>query len=385
VKKDAPSGSVLRVGFDVSKLFGPRDGVSGYSASLLEALAELSAKSAGRLQLVLHALDAEVEPGAWRRLLGQLPGVVRRGPGRWPRRRDLDLFHIPTFADPACFKGPVVFTVHDLTFLTHPRFHVPENRNQCLLSTLRAVSLGATMIAVSEATASEIRKWFVLPDASLRVVHEAASEVFVTLGRDELDAARRRLRDRFGLDGQFVLSVGTIEPRKNIGRLMKAHGGLDQKLRDRVPLALVGGAGWKRNDVHDGAWPDFVRRLGPVSESDLVALYNAATVVAYPSLVEGFGLPVLEAMACGTPVLTSDRSSLAEVAGNSAVCVDPHDVRAIRRGLETLLGDPSLRHRYREAGLERASTFSWGRAAEETAAVYREIVERGVPPTVPRA
>ena len=367
----------MRVGFDVSKLFGPRDGVARYSASLLEALAELSEDRSGRPCLVLYALDAEGDAGGWKRLLEGLPGNVRRGPGRWPRRRDLDLFHIPTFADPACFNGPVVFTIHDLTFLTHPQFHVPENRNQCLLATLRAVAEGATVIAVSEATAAEVRKWFVLPDERLRVVYEAASAGFAVLDGAELEGARQRIAERFGLDGAFVLSVGTLEPRKNIARLIKAYGGLDRELRARVPLALVGGGGWKRDAVFAGDWPDFVRRLGAVSEEDLIALYNVASVVAYPSLVEGFGLPVVEAMACGTPVLTSNRSSLAEVAGDAALCVDPLDVAAIRRGLDVLLREPSRRERYRQAGLERAATFSWRRAAEEVIDVYGEITRSG--------
>ena len=368
----------MRVGFDVSKLFGPRDGVARYSASLLEALAELSEESGGRPELVLYALDAEVDAGGWKGLLRGLPGNARRGPGRWPRRRDLDLFHIPTFADPACFDGPVVFTIHDLTFLTHPQFHVPANRNQCLLATLRAVSQGAVVIAVSEATAGEVRKWFVLPEERLQVVHEAASAAFAVLGDGELEAARRRLAERFGLDGPFVLSVGTLEPRKNIARLIEAYAGLDRDLRARVPLALVGGGGWKREAVYGAAWPDFVRRLGAVSEEDLIALYNAASVVAYPSLVEGFGLPVVEAMACGTPVLTSNLSSLAEVAGDAAVCVDPFDVGAIRRGLESLLREPSLRDRYRRAGLERAASFSWRRAAEEVVGIYGGIADGGI-------
>ena len=368
----------MRVGFDVSKLFGPRDGVARYSASLLEALAELSEERGGTPSLALYALGAEVDAAGWKRLLRDLPGTVRRGPGRWPRRRDLDLFHIPTFADPACFDGPVVFTIHDLTFLTHPRFHVPANRNQCLLATLRAVALEATIVAVSEATAAEVRNWFALPAERLRVVHEAASAAFAAFDAGELEVARRRLADRFGLDGPFVLSVGTLEPRKNVARLIEAYGRLDPDLRGRIPLALVGGGGWKRDAVFKGAWPDFVRRLGAVSEEDLVALYNAASVVAYPSLVEGFGLPVVEAMACGTPVLTSNRSSLVEVAGDAAVCVDPFDVGAIRRGLESLLREPSRRERYRRAGLERAASFSWRRAAEEVVGIYGEIADGGV-------
>ena len=364
----------MRVGFDVSKIFGPRDGVARYSVSLLQALAEEAEECGGTPTLRLYSLGAETDSRSWRRLLDELPGNVRKGPGRWPRREDVDLFHVPSFSDPSCFDGPVVFTIHDLTFLTHPEFHVPENRNQCLLGTLRAVARQATIVAVSEATAEEVRKWFALPGDRLRVVYEAASPVFVPFEGAELDAARARLAVRFGLDGPFVLSVGSLEPRKNIRRLVEAYGRLDAGLRRTTPLVLVGGSSWKEAAAFGGPWPDFVRRLGSVKEEDLVALYNVASVVAYPSLVEGFGLPVVESMACGTPVLTSNTSSLAEVGGRAALCVDPLDVGAIRGGLEALLRDRSLRGRYRQAGLERAAGFSWRTAAREVIEIYAGIL-----------
>ncbi len=360
----------MRVGFDVSKIFGPRDGVARYSVSLLEALAEEAQERGGTPALHLYSLDAAPDRRAWERLLDELPGNVRRGPGRRPRRRDLDLLHVPSFSDPACFDGPLVFTVHDLTFLTHPEFHVPENRNHCLLATLRALAKGATVVAVSEATAREVGRWFVLPEERLHVVHEAASTVFADLRGADLELARRRVAERFGLDGPFVLSVGSLEPRKNIARLIEAYGGLDSEWRRRTPLVLVGGGGWKREAVFAGAWPDFVQHVGAVEEDDLVALYNVASVVAYPSLVEGFGLPVVEAMACGTPVLTSNTSSLAEVGADAALCVDPLDVAAIRRGLEALLSDSSLRRRCRRAGLARAGEFSWRKAAAQVIDIY---------------
>ena len=367
----------MRVGFDVSKIFGPRDGVARYSVSLLQALAEEAEARGGTPALHLYSLGADVGSRAWRRLLEELPGNVRRGPGRWPRRRHVDLFHIPSFSDPACFDGPVVFTIHDLTFLTHPEFHVPDNRNQCLLGTMRAVSRQATILAVSEATAEEVRKWFVLPEDRLRVVYEAASPVFVAFSGPEFEAARERLVERFGLDGPFVLSVGSLEPRKNIARLVEAYAELDPESRSSTPLVLVGGSSWKEDHAFGGVWPDFVRRLGAVEEEDLVALYNVASVVAYPSLVEGFGLPVVEAMACGTPVLTSNTSSLAEVGGEAALCVDPLDVAAIRHGLEALLGDAALRAHYRQAGLARAAGFSWRKAAKEVIEIYGGIVGAG--------
>ena len=365
----------MRVGLDVSRLFGPRDGVARYTASLLEAIAELAKERGGTPSLYLYPLNADVDASAWKELLARLPGGVRSGARRWPRRDDVDLFHVPSFTDPGSFDGPVVFTIHDLTFLTHPHFHLAKNLNHCLLGTLRALANGATVLAVSQATAEEVHRWFVLPRRRLRVVYEAASTGFVALRGADLDAARRRLAARFGLDGPFVLAVGSFEPRKNLARLVEAYGGLDPELRSGTPLVLAGGGGWKRDDVFAGAWPDFVRHLGAVEEEDLVALYNVASVAAYVSLVEGFGLPVVEAMACGTPVLTSNTSSLAEVGADAALCVDPLDVAAIRDGLAALLGDPSLRRRFRQAGLVRAAGFSWRTAAEQMVDIYGEAVE----------
>ena len=231
----------------------------------------------------------------------------------------------------------------------------------------------AILAVDSQATADEVRRWFHMAPERMQVVYPAASSVFVALEGGELAAAKRRLADRFGLDGPFVLSVGTLEPRKNIARLIEAYSGLDPELRRSTPLVLVGDGGWKQAAVFAGEWPDFVRRLGKVDERDLVALYNAASVAAYPSLVEGFGLPVVEALACGTPVLTANVSSLVEVGGDAAVCVDPFDAVAIRGGLEALLGDPSLRRRCREAGFQHAAGFSWQKAADQVIGIYREL------------
>ncbi len=363
----------LRVGFDVAKMFGPRDGIASYTAGLLEALAARSDSNRGGFSLHLYALGAKVEPSEWKRVLGSLPANVVQHPGRHPAQGDLDVFHTTSFTDPSFFDGPVLFTVHDLTFLTHPQHHRPSNRAHCMRATLQAVLKDATLLVDSQATADEVARWFVVSPERMRVVYPAASSVFTRLEGDRLAAARARVRDSFGLDGRFVLSVGTLEPRKNVARLVEAYGALDPALRAAVPLVLVGDDGWKRAEVIGGAWPDFVRRLRVVEEEELIALYNAASVVAYPSLVEGFGLPVVEAMACGTPVLTSNVSSLAEVGGEAALCVDPFDVGAIRDGLGALLGDPSLRRRYRDAGLVRSAEFSWRRAAEQVVEIYGEI------------
>ncbi len=362
----------MRVGFDVAKVFGPRDGIASYTASLLDVLAA-RAESGGEFSLHLYAGDADVEPEDWERALGHLPGSAVRHPGRHPDRDDLDLFHTTSFTDTGFFDGPVLFTVHDLTFLTHPECHQSVNRAHCLRSTLRAVWQDATLAVDSRATADEVRRWFHAAPERIQVVYPAASSAFAALDGAQLAAAKRRLADRFGLDGPFVLSVGTLEPRKNIARLIEAYSGLDPALRKGTPLVLVGDGGWKQAATFAGKWPEYMRRLGKVDERDLVALYNAASVVAYPSLVEGFGLPVVEAMACGTPVLTSNVSSLVEVGGDAAVCVDPFDAGAIRGGLQALLGDPSLRRRCREAGFQHAAGFSWRKAADQVIGIYREL------------
>ena len=362
----------MRIGFDVAKVFGPRDGIASYTTSLLDVLAD-SAQSAGGFSLHLYAGDVDTEPEDWERTLGHLPGSAVLHPGRHPDQDDLDLFHTTSFTDTGFFDGPVVFTVHDLTFLTHPEYHRPVNRAHCLRSTLRAVWQDAMLAVDSQATADEVRRWFHVPAERMQVVYPAPSPVFVALEGEDLAAAKRRLADRFGIEGPFVLSVGTLEPRKNVARLIEAYSGLEPDLQGSTPLVLVGDGGWKQQVVFTADWPESVRRLGKVDERELVALYNAASVVAYPSLVEGFGLPVVEAMACGTPVLTSNVSSLVEVGGDAAVCVDPLDVSAIRRGLESLLLDGSLRRRCREAGFRHAARFSWRRAADQVIAIYGEM------------
>ena len=366
----------MRIGFDVAKVFGPRDGIASYTTSLLDVLAA-RAESSGEFSLHLYAGGVDVGPEGWERALGHLPGSAVRRPGRHPSRDDFDLFHTTSFTDTGFFDGPVLFTVHDLTFLTHPEYHQSVNRAHCLRSTLRAVWQDATLAVDSQATADEVRRWFHVAPERMQVVYPAASSVFVALDGVELAAAKRRLADRFGLDGPFALSVGTLEPRKNIARLIEAYSGLDCAVRRETSLVLVGGAGWKQDLdwalLAGRAAPGSVLRLGTVEESDLIALYNGASVVAYPSIVEGFGLPVVEAMACGAPVLTSNTSSLAEVGANAALCVDPLDVGAIRDGLEALLNNPALRRRCREAGFIRAAQFSWQTAADQVIEIYGDV------------
>jgi glycosyltransferase involved in cell wall biosynthesis len=185
------------------------------------------------------------------------------------------------------------------------------------------------------------------------------------------------VRRRYDLPERFVLFVGTLEPRKNLMRLVQAYAGLPASVRRHVSLVIAGGPGWLsetlRREVAERGLADRVRFIGYVRDEDMAPLYSLATVFAYPSLYEGFGLPVLEAMACGVPVLTSNVSSLPEVAGGAAVLVAPTDVDAIADGLTQLLDDTALAAKLVARGLEWSTNFSWDRCARETLAVYESV------------
>jgi alpha-1,3-rhamnosyl/mannosyltransferase len=224
-----------------------------------------------------------------------------------------------------------------------------------------AVSRAAGFICISETTRRELEERF--PRTRGRTV-----AIPLGAGREFFDARPSNVARRHGIDGPFVLAVGTLEPRKNLGRLVEAFVSLPESVRQDVTLALAGGRGWSSGELDEltRGHPDAVRVLGFVSDEELPALYAEATLFAYPSLEEGFGLPVIEAMAAGTPVLTSGRSALREVAEGAALVVDPTDTGSIAGGLERLLSDPELADQLTRSGRERAARFTWERTARET-------------------
>jgi alpha-1,3-rhamnosyl/mannosyltransferase len=219
-----------------------------------------------------------------------------------------------------------------------------------------ALRRAAALVCISEATRHDLVARFPRTAARAQVVPLAADARFATAQRSA------QVEERLGLDRPYVLAVGTLEPRKNLERLIAAWEGLG----DTHALALVGPRGWDDETIVAAARrAGDVRLLGHVDDADLPALYAGATCFAYPSLYEGFGLPVLEAMAAGAPVLTSNVSSLPEVVGDAALLVDPRDTGAIRAGLRRLLSEPALREELRARGRGRAATFSWDRTASE--------------------
>jgi glycosyltransferase involved in cell wall biosynthesis len=282
------------------------------------------------------------------------------------------VYHSPNYILPLAVRCPTVVTIHDLFYL-EPQLH--RLRSHLYLTALanHAIAHADRVICVSGYTRDQLLERFPKAAPRVRVIGEGVDPSF----REATGAEVARARAWLGVEAPYVLYVGTIEPRKNLPRLLRAfeaavvRGGLPHH------LVLAGARGWRNGpllDVHRASSiPERIHFPGYVAEDLLPALYAGADVFAYPSLGEGYGLPPLEAMACGAAVLTSDGSALAETAGGAALLVDPGDEEAIARGLERLLGDPEERRRRVELGLRQAALHTWDRTAEATLAVYREV------------
>jgi glycosyltransferase involved in cell wall biosynthesis len=290
------------------------------------------------------------------------------------RRIGADLVHAPVFVAPLVASCPSVITIHDLSFLRFPELFRSANRLYLTTMTRMSARRARRVIAVSRHAARESVELLGVEPSRIEVVYHGVDPAFRPLPTEQVEAFRQRL----GLPARFALFVGTLEPRKNLSRLIEAFA--------RIPdsgarLIIAGGKGW----LYDGLFchverlglQDRVSFVGYVPQDHLPLWYGAATVFVYPSLYEGFGLPVLEAQACGVPVLTSSVSSLPEAAGDASLLLDPYDVEALAANIHRLLHDRPLRERLREKGLVHAGQFSWVRTARETAEVYRRVIAEG--------
>jgi glycosyltransferase involved in cell wall biosynthesis len=291
----------------------------------------------------------------------------------------VDVVHSTNFSTPRFRdrRKRLVMTIYDLSFLIHPEFHVPENVKHALQGTREAVARADALITISQYSRQELIERMGVTDDRVAVIYLAADPCCTRIE----DTKRTLLvRKRYGLPEHFILFVGSLEPRKNVRRLIQAYAKLPTSLRDDVHLVIAGGVGWLTDDIYSTVFQlgekERVHFIGYVEENDLPAVYSLADVFAYPSLYEGFGLPVLEAMQCGVPVLTSNISSLPEVAGTAALLVTPTEVDDIAYGLRRLLEVADLRAELRARGYQRAREFSWERCARETLAVYKKVYDR---------
>lgn len=291
-------------------------------------------------------------------------------------RAGLDVLFCPVNVVPLASAVPSVVTVHDLAFLSHPEaFHAAKRRYLTAMTRL-SVRRARRVIAVSAHTRDDLVRHFGVNPARVVVIPNAADERFrPSADRDTL----ARFRAKNALPERYILFVGTLEPRKNLRRLIEAFARIAGDQPD-VKLVIVGASGWLTSDlaplVHAHHLRDRIIFMGYVQDDALPLWYQGASVFCYPSLYEGFGLPVLEAMACGTPVVTSRTSSLPEVTGEAALLVDPTDVPGIARALTALLADGARRRELAAAGRAHARRYSWERTAAATLAVIRDAARR---------
>jgi len=282
----------------------------------------------------------------------------------------LDLVHSTAYTKPETEGVPLIVTVHDLTFLTHPEYHTQENILFCEANMRMALDSGCHFIAVSENTKTDMVEHYRVEPGRISVVYNAVDPgEFRQLPAQQ----QQSVIDRYDLPERFFLSIGSLEPRKNLKTVIEAmqlYGGEEQ-------LVIVGHAGWKSSDLYTTIEKNKqrIRLIGYVPEEELPVFYSAALATVYPSLYEGFGLPILESMACGTPVITSRNSSIPEVAGDVCILLeDPTDPEAVAGAMAELAGDEARRKRLSEKGLKQATRFSPGNTAGSVVSVYAGLL-----------
>jgi glycosyltransferase involved in cell wall biosynthesis len=281
-----------------------------------------------------------------------------------------DVFHGVLNVAPLFCPSPSVITIHDLAFLSFPQTFRRLNRAYLTWATRVSARRATRILAVSEATKQEIVRLLGIPPERIVVTYDACEERFAPPDPAALEAFRRRA----GLPERFILFVSTLEPRKNVPTLLDAYARIAGSTD--APLIIGGGKGWLYDAIFAKAEAlglgDRVRFVGFIASEDLPLWYAAATVFTLPSLYEGFGMPLLEAMACGTPVVTTTSSSLPEVVGDAGITVPPTDADALGAALLQVLSDAELRADMRERGLRQAQRFSWRTTAEHTLKAYQD-------------
>jgi len=376
----------IRIAFNGSALLSPLTGVGQYAKSLAECMASNDALELHYFYAAAWSNDIRTRPvrkiGPVKELIKKIvpqPYRVSRALQQWRfdmgiRRIRPALYHEPNYL-PFRFDGPTVITAHDLSWIRYPETH-PSQRVAVMNELFpRALETATHILTDASYIRQEIMDEFGVAASRITSVPLGSRAVFHPRTAEECASV---LQGRGLHYRQFVLCVGTLEPRKNLEMAIRAYAGMPAKFREQRPLVTVGMKGWLTSSLESVMQPlvasGELRPLGFMSDEALAALYASAMVLVYPSLYEGFGLPPLEAMASGTPVIVSNRSTLPEVVGSAGVIIDAQDEDGLREELRRFDEDSRFWHGRAQASLAQAATFSWQKCADETVSVYRKVL-----------
>ena len=370
----------MRVGVDAFVLGSHGGGIETYVRNVIGALGAIDPDGDYAL-LLNHPLPAHAIPRAER--MRQVVAPARYGRWRVPfatslalMRERIDVVHVQEAA-PLLFPSKIVLTLHDIAYERYPHFFDPAVVKKLRVRVPTTIRRAAAIVTDSEYSKRDIMRRYGVPLDGITVAPLAADPIFRPLHDEARMAA---IRERYVTGQRFIVCVGDLQPRKNLKTLIEAYVRLRRQDIVRHKLVLIGRRAWLFDDIFAAArasgYKDDLVFTGYVPDDDLVALYNAADLFVYPSIYEGFGLPPLEAMACGTPVITSDTSSLPEVVGDAGLMVAPLDVEALATAMARALRDADLLARLSAKGLRRASTYSWESTARIILGVYRDVMDQ---------
>lgn len=366
----------MKIGIDIRETANEKAGKGYYTFHLVKALLSLDNENK-------YFLYSNEEIETFKNFDNATIKIINKKGLFWHKKvlsdaykEGLEIFIAPTsYIIPALHnpgKIKVLITIHDLIAFLYPGNH---NKKAVLVEKLtldRALKKVKKVLSVSENTKKDLIRNFDIKESLIEIIHNAASDSFGIIEQDQCEI----LRESKKLPKEFIFSVGTLEPRKNYETLIEAYSKMKAH-HPEVKLVIAGKNGWKSESifkkVEELGLKDDVIFLGYVTEDELAKLYNLAIIFAYPSLYEGFGIPPLEAMKCGCPVITSDVSSLPEVVGNSAILVNPHSVEDLKNALHKLLSNPSLQEDLKNKGLEQYKKFSWKTSARKLLAIINQV------------
>jgi glycosyltransferase involved in cell wall biosynthesis len=376
------------IGIDISRTVEEVMGVGSYAKNLIYALAKIDSEN----DYLLYGIFYDCYPKEWKKAAipkspnfklyqkNSLSWLVRR---KWRNGRkygekllgQIDLLHSTAYTMPPISTIKAVVTIHDLSCFVYPQYHTEANYQFVTKNVHQAARHANFIIADSENTKKEIIRFLHVPEEKIDVIYLAAGEAFNKKCSSE---SIIQIRNKYGIKNPYFLVVGSIEPRKNLASALIAFKALREIRRIDYQFVVAGGKGWENESFYQ-----LLKKLnidnsliltGYIPEGDLPGLYQGAEVFVYPSFYEGFGLPVLEAMASGTPVITSNTSSLPEVAGDAAVLINPTEIFDLYEAMEAVVTKPSLREELKGKGLEQSKKFSWEKTAQQTLQVYHNVV-----------